>query len=110
MFDLPMVQRRYVIAPPGLLPCHGHHDNRSLKGGASALMPASPKVGERDPRKIGMSSALRAWIGGAIRRPKMAPPKALEVILRQAPCPVNCSSSHKGIVGPARGQGAALSQ
>src|SRR5215211_5475842 len=27
MFHLPMVQRRYVTTPPGVLLCYGHHDN-----------------------------------------------------------------------------------
>src|SRR5215212_12092644 len=35
---LPMVQRRYVTAPPGLLLCYGHHDNRSFEGGVSSEM------------------------------------------------------------------------
>jgi hypothetical protein len=37
-FHLPMVQRRYVTTPPGLLLCYGHHDNRPLEVGASSEM------------------------------------------------------------------------
>src|SRR5215208_1026412 len=63
MFHLPMVQRRYVTTPPSLLLSYGHHDNRSLEGGASSEMayfgegshrddPIHPTSGKKCSRKL----------------------------------------------------------
>src|ERR671915_2527597 len=47
-FHLPMVQRRYVTTPPGLLLCYGHHDNRSFERGASSEMAYFGEGSHRD--------------------------------------------------------------
>src|SRR5215216_3356471 len=73
MFHLPMVQRRYIITPPGLLPsCYGHHDNRSLKGGASADACFTEGRGKRLSEKwYEQRSEQRFARGfGGIQRPK----------------------------------------
>src|ERR671933_1912726 len=70
MFHLPMVQRRYVITPPGWLSRCGPTITDLLRG-VHLLMPASPKVGERVSRKSGTSATPSLDLAGK-RRPKWA--------------------------------------